>query len=303
MSAIAPPHAAGAIAVTLRCGADSSKLNEAFVYTGDEPLAEIAVVNPSSAAPGERVLIGGSRFRLGDAVAFGGVPALDMTTAPNEHFVTVPEMAAGAVNITMRDASGRTVSGPTFVVRPPAAPQITSAPAKVTAGSELLVNGSGFRPSFSFALGGATLRSVNVASTFAVLRVPSTLQPQTTTLVMTDTTGAPLASRAMEVVSTGVAVESVSPQCVSTEGGALVTIHGNGFEPGAVVTFGIADATDVVVRDAHIITARAPASSGVNDATITVTNPSLEKGQLTGGFVYRWPDSACGPSRHRPAHH
>ena len=109
--------------------------------------------------------------------------------------------------------------------------------------------------------------------------------------------------RPIALTSAGVAVESVSPQCISTEGGALITIRGSGFQPGAVVTFGAADGTEVAVRDAHTIVARAPASSGVSDATITVINPTLESGTLTEGFQYRWPDSACGTARHRPARH
>jgi hypothetical protein len=302
MTAVAPPQTAGAVAVTLRCGGDTSTLNGAFTYIADEPSAEIAAVTPSSAAPGERVLIGGARFRLGDSITFGGIAALDMTTTPTEHFLTVPDVPSGPVAVALRDASGRTISGPPFTVKPPAAPQITSAPAKVPVGSEFVVNGAGFRPALSFFLAGTSLRSVSIAPTFAVLRVPSSMQPQTTTLALTDN-GSALASRAIEVTAGGIAVESVAPQCVSTDGGVQVTIRGRGFQPGAVVTFGAADATEVVLRDANTITARVPASSGVTDAVVTVINPSLESGQLTGGFQYRWPDSACVVTRHRPAHH
>jgi hypothetical protein len=82
-----------------------------------------------------------------------------------------------------------------------------------------------------------------------------------------------------------------------------VTITGSGFAPGAVVTFGIADGTDTVVRDEHTIVVRAPASSGVSDTAITVTNPSLDSGQLTAAFQYRWPESECGKPRRRAAGH
>lgn len=302
ITAVAPPQAAGAVAVTLRCGGDNSTLPAAFTYVADEPAAEIAAVTPSSATPGERVLVGGARFRLGDAITFGGIAALDMTTTPTEHFVTVPDVPAGPVAVALRDAGGHTASGPPFTVKPPAAPQITSAPAKITAGAEFVVNGTGFRPALSFFIAGTSLRSVSIAPTFAVLRVPSSMQPQTTTLALADA-GATLASRAIEVTAGGVAIDSVSPQCVSTDGGVVVTIRGRGFQPGAVVTVGAADATEVVVRDANTITARVPASSGVTDAVVTVTNPSLESAQLTGGFQYRFPDAACVVTRQRPARH
>src|ERR1051325_7102485 len=299
MSAIAPPHTSGVVAVTLRCGGDASTRSDAFLYTSAEPLALISAMNPPAAAPGESVLVGGTRFRTDDTIAFGVVPASDMTTSTNEHLVTVPDIASGQVAITLRDASGRVVTGPTFTVKPPAAPQLTSAPAKGTAGAELVVNGAGFRPSFSFSIGGTVLARIVAAPTYAVLRVPKTLAPQTASLVLKDGNGTTLAFRAIEVTSTGVAIESVSPQCLSTEGGALVTIKGSGFAPGAVVTFGIADGTETAVRDEHTITVRAPASSGVSDAAITVTNPSLESGQFTSEFQYRWPESACGKPRRR----
>ncbi len=47
MSAIAPPHGAASVAVTLRCGGDLSTLSDAFLYTSDEPRAEIAAINPA----------------------------------------------------------------------------------------------------------------------------------------------------------------------------------------------------------------------------------------------------------------
>ena len=297
MTAIAPAHAAGAVAVTLRCDGNPSTLNDVFVFTGQEPPAEIAAVIPSAAAPGERVTINGSRFRVGDAISFGGTAGIGMTTAPDQHVITVPEVA-GQLTITLRDADGRSVTAP-FTVAAPAATQLVSAPAKVTIGAEFVVNGAGFRPSHSFVLGGATLPAVVVAPAFAILRVPQTMQPQATTFAVKDGSGAQVASRPMEAVASGVAVESVTPQCVSTEGGPLVTIKGRGFEPGAVVTFGIADGTEVVARDANTIIARAPASSGVREATVTVTNPSLDSGQLTNTFQYRWPASQCGASKHR----
>jgi len=299
MSAVAPAHGTGLAAVTLRCGSDASALTDAFLYTAEEPLAQISAVSPAAAAPGERVLVGGTRFRVDDAIAFGIVPIHDMTTAPGAHFVTIPDLSSGPVSIALRDANGRVVTGPSFIVKPPSPPQLTAAPAKVTAGAELVVNGSGFRPSFDFAAGGVTLPRIVATSTYAVLRMPKSMPPQATSLVLRDAGGAPLATRPIEVTSSGVAVESVTPPCVSTEGGAFVTITGSGFVPGAVVAFGVADGTETVVRDEHTITVRVPASSGVSDAVLTVTNPSLESGQLTDEFQYRWPDSACGKPRRR----
>jgi hypothetical protein len=293
----APPHAAGGADVTLRCGSDVSTLANAFVYAGGEQLLQVAGANPASGAPGERLLVGGSGFRDSDSIFFNGVPGLDLTTTSTEHFVTVPELPAGNATITLRDMSGHIVSGPTFRVLAPAAPQIISAPSRLVAASEFLINGSGFRASLNFLLGGTTLQQVSVSPTFAWLRLPPSIAPGSYPLTIA---GYTTAARTIEVAS-GVGVISVSIPCSSTEGGQLVTITGNGFAAGAVVTFGNADSPDATVRDEHTILARVPPWSGIRSETITVTNRNGESGLLSNAIRYLWPDPGCGVPRHRGA--
>jgi hypothetical protein len=293
----APPHLPGIVDVTLRCGSDVSTLANAFTYTGDEPAASIAAVSPPSGAPGDRVIIGGSRFRDSDSIYFDNLGAVDMTTTGTQHIVAVPDVSAGTVTITMIDAAGRTISGPSFKVLAPAAPHMTSAPAQVTVSSEFRISGTGLRRGLTFLAGDTPLLPIVVASTYAQLRLPPSVPAGATTLRMNDE------SRPLQVTSNGIAVTSASPPCASTEGGVLITITGNGFAPGAVVAIGPADSADVTVNDAHTIVARVPPSSGFSTETITVTNANGDSSQLTNGFHYNWPDVPCGQSRHRGAKH
>jgi len=220
-----------------------------------------------------------------------------VTTTASEHALTVPDVAAGAVAIALRDNDGHVLTAP-FTVRAPLQPLLLSAPASAVVGSEIVASGSDLRPSLVFTIGGVALQSIAVTPSSAILRLPQTLAQGASTLAIRDAGS----SLPITIAASGIAITSVSPQCMSTDGAALVTIHGSGFVDGAAVAFGLADATDVTVRDATTIVARAPASSGATDATIVVTNPSLDRAQFTG-FQYRWPESNCGAMRHHAAGH
>jgi hypothetical protein len=283
----------------MRCGSDVSTLAGAFLYTSGELLPQLAGVNPPSAAPGDRVIVGGSALRDDDVIFFDNVTGLDVTSTSDQHFVTVPDLPPGNATITLRDAAGHTAAGPSFRVLSPVTPQITSAPTHVLASSELPITGAGFRRSLNFLLGGTVLQPVSVASTFALLRLPDSIGPGTYALTIANQN---VALRTIQVTS-GVAVTSVSIPCSSTEGGPYVTIAGNGFAAGAVVAFGAADSANVTVQDAHTIVTRVPPSSGLASETITVTNPNGESAQLSNAFHYRWPDPGCGTTRRRGASH
>jgi len=299
MLVASPPHAAGSVDVTLRCGNDVSTLPGGFLYTSGELLAQVTGVTPPSGAPGDRVFVTGSAFRDDDAIYFGNAAGLDMTSASDQHFVTVPDLPPGNVTVTLQDPAGHVAAGPSFRVLSPVTPQIASAPAQVLTSSEFPITGSGFRRSLNFLLGGTTLQPVAMASTFGQLRLPDSIAPGTYSLTIANQNGTP---RTIQVTD-GIAVSSVSSPCASTEGGLMVTITGKGFASGAVVAFGASDSADVTVRDAHTILARVPPSSGVANETIIVTNPTGESAQLSNAFRYRWPDPGCGTSRHRGASH
>jgi hypothetical protein len=298
MLVAAPAHLPGTVDVTLRCGGDVSTLANAFTFTGEEPAATIIAVTPATGAPGDRIIIGGSRFRDSDSIFFDNAAAVDVSTDVSSHLVTVPDVSAGNLTITLIDAAGRTITGPVFKVLAPPIPHILTAPTQVLASSEFRITGTGLRRSLTFFAGDTQLLPIIVAPTYAQLRLPPSVAPGTTTLTVSN-----IYSHSLEVRSTGVAVTSVSPQCALTEGGALVTITGNGFAEDAVVSFGGADSVDVQVRDEHTIVARVPPSSGFAIETITVTNPNGDSGQLSNGFHYNWPDTGCSESRRRGARH
>ena len=79
---------------------------------------------------------------------------------------------------------------------------------------------------------------------------------------------------------------AISPSSGAIDGGTRVTITGTGFQLGATVAFGTANATNVVVSpDGTTITLTMPRSSaGIVDAV--VTNPDGQRGTLSAAYTY-----------------
>lgn len=79
-------------------------------------------------------------------------------------------------------------------------------------------------------------------------------------------------------------VWSSSPNTGTTHGGTPLLIHGDGFEPGGIVTLG-GTATDVTVVSSTIVTATSPAHAA-GKVDVVVTNPGGQSGRLSGGYTY-----------------
>jgi hypothetical protein len=83
----------------------------------------------------------------------------------------------------------------------------------------------------------------------------------------------------------GATVSSVSPATGDAKGGTPVTITGTNFAPGAIVTFGFATASKVVVVNSATITAVTPAHVA-GAANIKVSNSAGDQGSLSNAFLY-----------------
>jgi len=80
-------------------------------------------------------------------------------------------------------------------------------------------------------------------------------------------------------------VLSVDPDHGPTAGGTAVTITGTGFQTGAVPTFGVPQATNIVVVNSTTITCLTPPHAA-GSVTVTVTNPDTTSGSLPNGYDY-----------------
>jgi len=83
----------------------------------------------------------------------------------------------------------------------------------------------------------------------------------------------------------GATVSSISPATGNGNGGTAVTITGTSFAPGAVVSFGVATASKVVVASSTSITATTPPHVA-GSANVIVRNSAGNQGSLPNGFLY-----------------
>jgi parallel beta-helix repeat protein len=299
MIATTQPHAAGTVAVSVRCrGNVQASLPQAFSYsTAEEPAPVVTSIDPSAAAPDQSVTINGSRFRISDSVTFDAAAAAVLGTTPDAHVVTVPALPLGKSSINVTDANGHvSTTGPIFTVLEAVTPQVTNvAPRTLSAGGELTIDGNGFRVPYSFTVGDLAARTVTLSYTHAVVRVPA-LAPGTYELHVVNGSGQTAALGGnVTIVAGGVVVTGATPVCHSSDGGTTITIAGSGFANGASVTIGGAAATNVtVVDDGHITATVPPQAPGW--AKIVVTNSDGSSATATNAIrVYSpYDPDGCG---------
>lgn len=293
ITAVVPPHAAGAVDVRLLCTGTDALLTGAFTYAAsDDPSAQIVNVEPWFGAPGDVVTLTGTGFRFDDAITFGNVRAIALDSTPESHTVVVPEVTPGVVAVEIVRGVGFVMSttGPVFTVGEPAPPRVSRVlPASVAVGGEVVLEGTSFRAPYTFAFHGKTASIVSLLPSRAVVRLANDLLPGTyPTLVMNAANKIASVGPAVNIRPEGVVVSAIDKPCGATDGGIDVVLTGSGFAAGAAVMFDDVPATNVAVLDPTKVQARTPPNSA-GPATIRVTNPDGSTSTLTNAFRYASP--------------
>jgi Calx-beta domain-containing protein/IPT/TIG domain-containing protein len=308
MIASTPAHAVAAtVPMALRCtGVADVSLANAFTYSSAaESSPVITAVDPLVGSSGKSVTISGARFRFDDAVTFDATPSTVLATSPGTHIVRIPDLPLGKTSITVTDLGGHaSTTGPIFTIIEPQPPQITGVtPATTRPSNEVTLDGSGFRPGYTFTIGDQPAPTVTMTYTRAVLRVPQLAPGSYGINVLNAASKIAAVGPQLNVLAAGLAVTRVAPICTTTDGGAPMTINGSGFVAGAVVTFDGATAAGSVVVDGQTITLTLPPLPA-GRPRIVVTNPNGDSASLTNAFNVTSPfdPNGCSP-RSRPARH
>ncbi len=303
-----PGHAAaGTVPLVLRCsGASDASLANAFTYsTATESSPVITAVDPLVGSSGKPVTITGARFRYDDAVTFDSTPATVLSTSPGEHVVRIPELPLGRSSITVTDLGGHiSTTGPIFTIIEPQPPSITGiSPATARPANEVTLDGSGFRPGYSFVIGDQPATLVSLDYTRVVLRVPQLAPGAYAVNVLNAASKIAAVGPQLHVLPAGLAVTRVSPGCATTDGGEQMTISGTGFVTGAVVTFNGAIASGATIADTQTINVTLPPLPA-GPIRIVVANTNGDSASLSGAFNVTSPfdPNGCSP-RARPARH
>ena len=308
MIASTPAHTTAAtVPIVLRCtGFADASLANAFTYSSAaESSPVITDVDPLVGSSGKSVTISGAGFRLDDAVTFDVTPATVLATSPGTHIVRIPDLPLGKTSITVRDLGGHaSTTGPIFTIVEPQPPQIAGVtPATSRPSNEVTLDGSGFRPGYTFTIGDQPAAIVTMTYTRVVLRVPQLTPGSYAVNVLNAASKIAAIGPQLKIVAAGLAVTRIAPICATTDGGGLMTINGSGFVAGAVVTFDGAIATGSVVVDAQTITLTLPPLPA-GSPRIVVTNPNGDSASLTNALNVTSPfdPNGCAP-RPRPARH
>ncbi len=114
ISATAPPHAAGAVSLTVTSpDGQTATVATAFTYTVSAPAPVINTVTPASGptSGGSLLTINGANFAAGATVTVGGTPATGITVVNSTTITaTSPPHAAGAVTVTITNLDFQSVS-------------------------------------------------------------------------------------------------------------------------------------------------------------------------------------------------
>ena len=308
MIASTPAHPeAGTVPLLVRCtGATDVSLANAFTYSSAAESAPVITgVDPLVGSAGKTITISGARFRYDDTVTFDTTIATTLTTSPGTHVVRVPELPLGRVSITVTEPGGRSsTTGPIVTIVEPQPPQITAvSPTTTRPGNELALDGSGFRPGYSFAIGDEPATLISLTYTRVVVRVPQLGAGSYDVNILNAASKIAAIGPKVTVQAGGLAITRVAPGCITTEGGVRMTINGTGFVSGAVVTFDGAVAAGATVSDAQTITLTVPPlPAGM--PRILVTNPNGDSASLSNAFIVHSPFDPNGcSSRFRPARH
>jgi len=307
MIAATPAHAVAAtVPMVLRCtGVADVSLANAFTYsTAAESSPVITAVDPLVGSSGKPVTISGARFRFDDAVTFDATPATVLSTSPDTHIVRIPDLPLGKTSITVTDIGGHaSTTGPIFTIVEPQPPQIASVtPATTRPSNEVTLDGSGFRPGYTFTIGDQPATIVTLTYTRVVLRVPQLAPGSFVINVLNAASKIAAVGPQLKILAAGLSVTRVAPICATTDGGGQMTINGTGFVTGAAVTFDGSTAAGSVV-DAQTITLTLPPLPA-GSPRIIVTNPNGDSASLTNAFTITSPfdPNGCSP-RARPARH
>lgn len=305
LSGVLPANAVGTadVEVTNPDG-QSAILPGAFAYSEADGVGPvITVVSPiaGSTTGGTLVTIGGSNFRSGALVFFGGKSATLSGTTPVAITVESPPSGPGVVDVAITNPDGRSSiarAAYNYYVGGPVIARITPSFGPLDGGTDVVIDGRNFQQRVVGTVGGRALQNVRRIDDRSItattprgamagavdVRVEND-DGQSDTLLSGYAYGnAPPPSFALS---------RVTPEVGPIAGGTRVTIIGSGFATGATVTFGGQPATGVQVVGGATISCVTPAGA-IGPVEVVVTQNGDSR-RLQLGFWYFDP-SRRGPT-------
>jgi len=225
-----PPHDAGRVDVSVRCGINTGTLPKAYTYT---PVpAHLTRLSPTigPAGGGGLVAATGENLRRGRcSLWFGGVTA---TTMQNDQttsmLVAAPPHAPGSVDVTLRCGSDiSTLAGAFLYTSSESPPNVTGVnPLSAAPGERIFIAGSAFRDDDAIFFDSTAGLDVTSTSDEHFVTVPS-LPPGNVTITLRDVAGHTVAGPIFRVLTPAAPQITSAPTHILTSSEFPVT--GSGF--------------------------------------------------------------------------
>ena len=246
------------------------------------------------------VFVSGDAFLPGALVFIGGHKAASAPQGPGVVAATLPALATdglAAVAVTNPDGQSDVLpDGFNYYISAPALSAITPACGPAAGGTSVLVTGRSFRTGVSASIGGLAITGLvrQDSSTLQGTTAPHAAGPADLTAVNPDGQTDLLSSGffytdathpCQNTAAAALALQRVVPGSGATTGGAVITLVGTGFVPGAAVKFGNTSAQDVRLLGSGALTCTLPAGT-IGPTDVTVSLPDGRSTRLPASFDY-----------------
>ena len=292
LTALAPPHAAGAvdIRVTTAGGTSPNGVADNFTYASAIPV--ITALSPAAGTPagGTVVTITGSGFTGATGASFGGVTATGFIVDTDTQIrVASPVHVAGIVDVVVNGPGGASVTDTAtkYTYTNAAIPVVTAVnpvSSPITGGTVVSITGTGFTGATSVTFGGTAATTPSVLSDTSILATAPAHAAGIVDVIVTTPAGVSVAASGSKFTYGSLpVVTTISPTTGGT--GTVVTITGTGFTGATAVMFGTISATPTSVSDTQIVVTAPTGASGAVD--VTVVTPAGTSAVVTlGKFTF-----------------
>jgi IPT/TIG domain/Regulator of chromosome condensation (RCC1) repeat len=278
--------AAGSHEVVVTDANGTSTADPSYTYVTPPP-PTVTSINPTSGTTsgGTAVTIKGSGFLAGATVTIGSTATSVAVVSETELTAKTAATAAGANEVVVTDANGKSTGGPFYTYVTPPPPTVTSVSpnsGSVKGGTPVLIKGSGFLAGATVSIG-YLATSVDVISETEITATTAATPASYDEVAVTDANGTSTGGPLYLYIAPQPVITSISPASGAVAGGTPVTIKGSGFLTGATVAIGSAATSVHVVSETEITATTATTAAGPEEVVVTD-----EGGSSTGGPSYTY---------------
>jgi hypothetical protein len=299
LEAITPPHAAGAMSVTVtNPDGQSFTAPDGFDFL-TRPIATTVSPTAGSSLGGTAVNITGNGFEDGLFVYFGSTLATSVTVTNSTHLTVVaPPQAEGLVGINVTNANGlSSLLENAFTYDAAGAPELTAlsrTAGPIDGGTTVTLRGHGFASGLAVKFGNANAASITFADATRVIVVTPPHAAGPVWVNVTNVDGQIATSPQVFTFMEPPVLNSLSANKGPASGGTQVTLTGAKFAEGSTIRFGSVTVSPASIAvDGKNMTAITPAfGSALTLANpqavvdVVITNPAGQNSTLANAFTY-----------------